>query len=50
MNRNNKTCFINLLQLCIEDDDIDCDIEDQTGKLDLHLFTFQTPIFTQGCK
>tara|TARA_B110000483_G_scaffold89326_1_gene110289 strand:- start:4658 stop:7060 length:2403 start_codon:yes stop_codon:yes gene_type:complete len=29
-----KNRFIVLLQLCIEDDVIDCDIEDQTGKLD----------------
>jgi len=33
--QEDKNRFINLLQLCIEDDEIDCDIEDQTGKLDL---------------
>lgn len=33
--QEDKTRFINLLQLCIEEDEIDCDINDQTGKLDL---------------
>tara|TARA_B100000780_G_C21123451_1_gene455302 strand:- start:1835 stop:4108 length:2274 start_codon:yes stop_codon:yes gene_type:complete len=35
--QEDKNRFINLLQLCIEDDEIDCDIEDQTGKLDLKI-------------
>jgi hypothetical protein len=30
-----KTRFINLLQVCNDDDEIDCEIEDPTGKLDL---------------
>lgn len=30
-----KTRFIDLLQLCIEDEEIDCEINDQTCKLDL---------------
>ena len=34
-----KDRFIKLLQLCIEDEEIDCDIKDQTGKLDLENIT-----------
>lgn len=33
--QEDKKNFINLLQLCIDDDEIDCEIEDSTGKLDL---------------
>lgn len=33
--QEDKNRFINLLQLCIDDDEIDCEIEDPTGKLDL---------------
>lgn len=32
---DDKTCFIKLLQKCIDDEEIDCEINDKSGKLDL---------------
>ena len=37
--QGDKDRFIKLLQLCIEDEEIDCYMEDQTGKLDLNNIT-----------
>lgn len=49
--KEDKTRFINLLQLCNDDHEIDCEIEDPTGKLDLENIELNLfRCYTKECK